>query len=871
MPCKTEEDTKVTESAVLAGPDKAAAAHSNSEETVKQPVEGEHNTKPEAKEETPVDPESTPPVVEGEPKRETPLAADAADTDMAAAPVQLQGETVEPAPATGQAVEPVDRVNPDDQRRHEDDGRVHLGMALQDIICDSKSMKDVLAVAAARVGRINAETARAKMELRKSLTKGAEQAWISLWHLVFRSKRVHTQSVKVLVKAHRADSTWSHWDLNEAFFHAFHTMQSGLASLTALWEEVQPLVEMTKNQAKQTWEAILLAANLPSRADINKVTFDQEGKAVPDSAKGSGSASGSASAWLDDGRTPSKAMPQKKHLVPPPPKSTGDTSDSEETSHDEACEQDNRTKLKTAMSRRAPFSPGTQYATYSRFGLLEKIERKAKRRKLENNAPWSAEGGSASLVGVARAAGAPWRDDNVCANAMGIPPPPSPRRMVCNPTPPPCSVPRSFSGGPTGVVIRPCVDVPLPPPPSVSQAKLAIPVPPGCYRTSNGSFKKVPVVPKQRDSVNCDLPSLSCCHTKALCRSNLPVRHVAARRSAETRDHEFALCSRSPQHVVCHFVMWRQWSDCATCILCLLAHLCATTWCICATKLLSVVCNDLCVCDMCMNLWRQWSNCLTCIFCLFANLSATIWYICATKSLSAVCDVMHVYDLCMKSWLGRFFHYLATCMNKTSETCYHRSSYKAPPPLDWRGGAKTSSTKPKDKGWTIKVPTGYYLDDVPGDGRCLYRSLARIRGTTWQQEYELVLTTLDTPPQPLQDAWYDLAPPGAEAARLRDYDPSAPLPSGAWPGAQAILAWSVATSSNVTVLTTLDAKLEYTYGPAGMAKVHLAYNGQHYRPILPDSTSTCSFVRELPRQPRPDRVHNKLLNTGLRKMELMAS
>eukprot|EP00971_Amphidinium_carterae_P300442 5969444-Amphidinium_carterae.1 len=64
---------------------------------------------------------------------------------------------------------------------------------------------------------------------------------------------------------------------------------------------------MTKNQAKQTWEAILLAANLPSRADISKVTFDQEGKAVPDAARGPGrgsgtasGASGSASAWLDD-------------------------------------------------------------------------------------------------------------------------------------------------------------------------------------------------------------------------------------------------------------------------------------------------------------------------------------------------------------------------------------------------------------------------------------------------------------------------------------------------------------------------------------------------------------------------------------------
>eukprot|EP00971_Amphidinium_carterae_P197128 3912532-Amphidinium_carterae.1 len=234
LPCKTEEDTKAIESAALVGSGKVDAAHNKGEEKVEQPVEGEHSAKPEAKDETPGDPDG----VERELTRETPLATEVADTDMAVAPDQLQTEeTAEPAPVTGQALEPAAGENPADQRRYEDDGRIHLGMALQDIICDSKSMKDVLTVAAARVGQINAETARAKMELRKALSKGAEQAWISLWHLVFRSKRVQTQSVKVLVKAHRTESSWSHWDLNEAFFHAFHSMQSALASLTAIWEE----------------------------------------------------------------------------------------------------------------------------------------------------------------------------------------------------------------------------------------------------------------------------------------------------------------------------------------------------------------------------------------------------------------------------------------------------------------------------------------------------------------------------------------------------------------------------------------------------------------------------------------------------------
>eukprot|EP00971_Amphidinium_carterae_P002091 41268-Amphidinium_carterae.1 len=37
--------------------------------------------------------------------------------------------------------------------------------------------------------------------------------------------------------------------------------------------------------------------------------------------------------------------------------------------------------------------------------------------------------------------------------------------------------------------------------------------------------------------------------------------------------------------------------------------------------------------------------------------------------------------------------------------------------------------------WDVHLPDGYHLHDVTGDGRCLYRSLAYIRNTSWQEEY----------------------------------------------------------------------------------------------------------------------------------------
>eukprot|EP00971_Amphidinium_carterae_P008943 176496-Amphidinium_carterae.1 len=433
QPCKTEEDVKMIETAIPVDHLAVADQRNKGEKQMEQPPpEGEQGADLETKQEAPTVLESAPPATEPLAKEETQPPLDPAnrseDTEMTPADVLRPEAVAESTVVTEGALNPTDDAHLDEQRRHEDNGRVHLGMALQDIISDSTSMKEVLRVAAERVGRANAKTAQAKSDLRLSLTKGAEQAWISLWHVVFRSRKLQTQSIKELVEAHKAECKCKYWDLNEAFFNAFHTMQSTLSSLTEVWDEVQALVEMTKNKAKQVWEAILQAANLPSRADINRVTLDKEGRAIADVATGSGSAGGSAPV-APGAQTPSKAMPPCKPLAPPPPKPTGDTSDSEEEEDEEPTSKEgSRARLK---SRRTAFSPETQYATFSRFGLLERIERRAKRRRTDMHAPWSGRLWPASdVVDTGPAAVAPWRDGGVVADAVGIPPPPLPRRVT---------------------------------------------------------------------------------------------------------------------------------------------------------------------------------------------------------------------------------------------------------------------------------------------------------------------------------------------------------------------------------------------------------------------------------------------------------
>eukprot|EP00971_Amphidinium_carterae_P088854 1758399-Amphidinium_carterae.1 len=149
-------------------------------------------------------------------------------------------------------------------------------------------------------------------------------------------------------------------------------------------------------------------------------------------------------------------------------------------------------------------------------------------------------------------------------------------------------------------------------------------------------------------------------------------------------------------------------------------------------------------------------------------------------------------------------------------------------------------------GWQVITPEGYVLGDVPSDGRCLYRSLAEIRGTDWASEYTIIQNALLHPSPELLAAWYDPTRPSDEAQRLSDAQYPGYLAQRAWPGEQAVFAWASATATDVTILTTTGATLRFDHGGDGgtsqECRYFLAYNGCHYRPFLrSDSLSSTSL------------------------------
>eukprot|EP00971_Amphidinium_carterae_P072829 1440423-Amphidinium_carterae.1 len=177
----------------------------------------------------------------------------------------------------------------------------------------------------------------------------------------------------------------------------------------------------------------------------------------------------------------------------------------------------------------------------------------------------------------------------------------------------------------------------------------------------------------------------------------------------------------------------------------------------------------------------------------------------------------------------------------------------------------------ENNSWSVHCPTGYQLDEVASDGRCMYRSLAVLRHTTWEEEYAAVQLALRDPPNALQDAWQDIVSPEEEANRMTDPNPEIPLPESAWPGAQALLAWSVSCSLNISVHSTTGAVLQYQYGQDPHQMHHLAYNGSHYRPYKIKTQATASHPSLHTRQLASGQFRNKLLDTKMRKMEAIAA
>eukprot|EP00971_Amphidinium_carterae_P068264 1351740-Amphidinium_carterae.1 len=63
-------------------------------------------------------------------------------------------------------------------------------------------------------------------------------------------------------------------------------MLGALAELQALWESIKP--DLSKAEAQKTWQAFLLAANLPSKADVSKSKSNVAPHSQPAASQGSG-------------------------------------------------------------------------------------------------------------------------------------------------------------------------------------------------------------------------------------------------------------------------------------------------------------------------------------------------------------------------------------------------------------------------------------------------------------------------------------------------------------------------------------------------------------------------------------------------------
>eukprot|EP00971_Amphidinium_carterae_P236433 4692194-Amphidinium_carterae.2 len=198
-PCKDEEGAKSQEAVVVVGDGQPHKCEEKKEEI----DEGKPSIDPDTKEENPVHPVHS---LSEEPKQEIPLvlepASERADTELPTDVAPLDTASAEADTEMAPVTEPTHVTEPvpsaaasadtEEQRRNQDDGRVHLGMALEGVLSDVECVKAVLALAAERVGRANAETSRAKNNLREHLRTGIDQAWISVWHILFVAKGAQT-------------------------------------------------------------------------------------------------------------------------------------------------------------------------------------------------------------------------------------------------------------------------------------------------------------------------------------------------------------------------------------------------------------------------------------------------------------------------------------------------------------------------------------------------------------------------------------------------------------------------------------------------------------------------------------------------------
>eukprot|EP00971_Amphidinium_carterae_P012073 238026-Amphidinium_carterae.4 len=440
-------------------------------------------------------------------------------------------------------------------------GRIHLGMALDSVVLTENAAPLLLDEVGTEIGRIRRRIGELRHGARLLMGESTTALWHQAWLLCWGSKKCREADLSCLVDHFCGACCKPSLTLERYIWCLLIGMLRAVKDLDGPYKVAQTYA--AASQHKRVWDALLVAVGLPARSEIvgvdrimvrksaHRAADSKEVVADQRSPAGPVHGSGALSSHQELPRPPSSVPCARVPPPPPPPSAQQSTHQSEGEAFDVyldlAPPDDKQVELRDAPN--AP-SHGTcsltvQSSTWSRFGWLDHLERRAKRQRVRGPAlhPWDVEVEDAQGLAYEDA---PWRafpreelppppPDAIlppavqpCVACLPPPPPPSAcehnvQRCASAPAPPPPSGCRGHQAHVQAVpplmvhgvcaplpaqccVARACPvapqqDVAVPPPPPAMPlvqncVPAAVPAPPMSVHSPSGGFRRVPAPPK---------------------------------------------------------------------------------------------------------------------------------------------------------------------------------------------------------------------------------------------------------------------------------------------------------------------------------------------------------------------------------------
>eukprot|EP00971_Amphidinium_carterae_P350113 6491388-Amphidinium_carterae.2 len=297
-------------------------------------------------------------------------------------------------------------VSQRERREHELAGRLRLSKYLTPLMTDASGLEPFLDEVTPVVGEtrdyIHDIWACHKAHYAEK-GGGQKELWMEIWHIAskFGKKRAY-EKIDALQQQYQKCATESPEDCVLCMRTTYTVMSDAQEKLSVPWHACKELT--TKGKYREVWDAILLSVALPSRQEcaedfkgklqsgaiVKKTDWKQKHAGEKRNASCEEVASGSNSRWKEE-RANQQGQERneegcwsKDHkgewswFVPPTmpvPVQSSEKSSSEYSGED--CEDDKK--------------PGASENSHcwQKFGLLEVLERKAKKPRMDDNAPWN--------------------------------------------------------------------------------------------------------------------------------------------------------------------------------------------------------------------------------------------------------------------------------------------------------------------------------------------------------------------------------------------------------------------------------------------------------------------------------------------------